>query len=145
MLLLLAVLWGCLAVTHFAHAQPTPSMRVQMSNIERLIDNGVLTEAARQLELYLNQFPHDRNARRLLVTVYRSLEEHYKVFEQAQILLNDRPNDQEVLAWAAEARRAIEALYPELIQRYRSILERNPQGHVTPQGDGGDHGAARRY
>lgn len=112
-------------------AQSAVPARIQLANIERLIESGVLSEAARQLESYLAQFPHDHSARRMIIGLYRELAEHNKVFEQAQILLNARPNDAEALAWADEARRAIAIIYPERMRRYRTLLERNPRDHVT--------------
>lgn len=120
-----AVVCSTLAAT----AQTTD--RLSYSEIERLLENGVYSEAARQLETHVRAHPGDREARRLLARTYLQLEEYYKVNEQAQMLLVLRPNDPDALAWLERSRREIERIYPETVARLQAALRRDPNDETT--------------
>ncbi len=131
------LLSGLLSSTLLAQSEtvsepsPSASQRISYSAIERLIDSGVHSEAARRLENHLARHPHDRTARRMLARTYLLLEEYYKAYEQARRLLAERPDDRDAEEWARTAREQIERIYPERVQRYQTVLRRNPQDHIT--------------
>lgn len=127
-----AVVWIAAAMICAVSADAAdPSNRISYSEIERLLDNGVYGEAARQLESHLHNFPGDREARRLLARTYLRLEEYYKAAEQAQILLVLRPNDPDATAWLEQAKQEIARTYPEAISRFQTALRRDPNDDAT--------------
>lgn len=137
---LLTVLAGLMIIGSSALAQANENpeestqsarQRLSYSAIERLIESGVHTEAARRLENHLARHPHDRTARRMLARTYLLLQEYYKAYEQSRRLLSERPDDREAEEWAATAREAIERIYPQMVARYTAVLRRDPEDHVT--------------
>lgn len=123
----LALLVHCAPAELAAQDAGPPASRISYTEINRLIDHGVYGEAARRLEEYLQNNANDLEARRLLATTYALTDDEYKLYQQAQIILLEAPNDAQALQWRDQSRQSIDQTFPQVVAELRDALKRDPQ------------------
>ena len=114
----------------YSQTNDLAKLNERRAEIQGLLNDGIILEAIRKLEDYLQQRPDDLAARKQICQAYLDLKDYFKLRYHTRIILQEFPEDSEALAWSATADKIIAEKYAVMVEDLLDALKDDPENTV---------------